>query len=191
MIRLHSESAFARLSNQITLIATNVTSNVFLHDSTINEPSSRSKEFSKGLYNDLDYGPLWIDFLFGRFEYHKRKRQYKGKEEGELQARFKLPLWFSQRTWEAFALSTRSGWRFALQTYRLVGSNSPLFDAVQTNDISQVRQLLQNGEAFVTDKLNKDVVAKGFGIWHQFSSGSTALHVSYAIFQTSFKATRN
>jgi hypothetical protein len=115
--------------------------------------------------NNWTTSSSWMRYLLGSYEYWKRKGQYKGREREELGAKLTIPFW-PERMWDCRGYETLSGWRFNLQTYRILSRSSPFFKAVTNGDINLVRTMLANRQASVTDRFTDD----------HFEG--TALHVS-------------
>ncbi len=102
-------------------------------------------------YNNWTTSSSWMRYLFGSYEYWKRKGQNKNREREELGAKLIFLFW-PERMWDCRGYETLSGWRFNLQTYRILPLYSPFFEAVDNGDINIVRTMLADKQASVTDR---------------------------------------
>jgi len=175
MIPLQSEILFTRISNQISGVVPLCGAS---DTNTIIPQAAKQVSKSKELIITWPYEEAlcWGSYAFGVLMYQYRHRKYKGKEGIEHHARYRFPSWISQMAWDWRAHSTISGWRLTLQTCRFMSPTSPFFEAVESNDITNVRKMLLDREAFITDRVSHTV----FGEEESdtpINRGMTALHV--------------
>jgi hypothetical protein len=166
MIQLQPEIIVARVSSHVNSL---IIDNRRVQDLALTCRPESSTTTSTSVvveqYNNWTASSSWMRYLLGSYEYWKRKGQYKGREREELGAKLTIPFW-PERMWDCRGYETLSGWRFNLQTYRILPDSSPFFKAVKSGDINLVRTMLANRQASVTDRCT-DGVFEG-----------TALHVS-------------
>lgn len=164
MIQLQPEIIVARVSSHVnSLIIDNRRSEDLALACRPESLTTSSTSVVVEQYNNWTTSSSWIRYLLGSYEYWKRKGRYKGRERKELGAKLTIPFW-PERMWDCRGYETLSGWRFNLQTYRILSWSSPFLKAVESGDINLVRTMLANRQASVTDRFT--------------SIEDTALHVS-------------
>lgn len=76
------------------------------------------------------------------------------KRRRHFAARFRPPSWFTyaSRAWELFGYRTDFGWMFALRTYNIVPSESPILQHVQQGDVEEIQRLFGDRKASPFDR---------------------------------------
>lgn len=113
----------------------------------------------------------WLQYILGSLRYEVRKQIQNGKEGRNIIAKVKVPRWISNMVWECRGNEVAIGWRFIFQTYRIVPTNSPLFEFARQGNVKGIQELFSSHEALVNDRNDY--------------SEETALHVSQPYYCTS------
>lgn len=164
MIQIQPDIIVARMTDHISSL-------------TISNAPQQSVEPHTGKTKDQETGPVvqrqydmwisspsWITYLFGQFEYHQRTRSHRGRVREEVTTKYKLPEFITNKVLELQGHNNLSGWRVAIQTYRMIPYNNPFFSSIRRGDIIEVQHMLAKKEYFVSDRDADDNL--------------TALHVS-------------
>jgi hypothetical protein len=147
MIRMQPEIIVARLS----------TMNQTVHQTSDEkvvetERSEKSSVVVSKQYACWTSSRTWMQSLIGSIEYRKRLQKRMGRQREEVNLKYQLPDWLAYQAWEVGAYRDRSAWRLSLQTYRVLPSNAPIFQSVQSGDLRRVRHLLATRASYVNDR---------------------------------------
>ena len=100
---------------------------------------------------------FYIRSIFGKIMCQKRRdsivrryaRSQYTRRQGieEIIADYWTPSWIINRIWRFRAIKAAYGWSYFLQIYRVVPSDSPVFECAQTANIEGIQRLFSQNEA--------------------------------------------
>ena len=168
MVRLQPDIIVARISSNIgSIISASSISETTESQSSVSPPRSQNKSIlsnkQAGTGNAQDLvnrqfrtwtsSPSWVSYLVGSLEYWHRYETQKGSQKRVVDAKYRSPTWISDTTWYARGFNeSYSGWKFYLQTYRLLPRNHRVFEYVEEGNIAGLQEMLSIGQAYVTDR---------------------------------------
>ncbi len=167
MIQLQPEIIMMRLKEHVTLSSVLQAPLLEQQAQVQDEYHSRPRNLVATQYDIWSSSAPWLCLLLGHFQYRHSKNMQQGRFQEAIYAKYKLPELLSWCQLTFFATPMLSGWCVKLDFHRSLPMDNPFFNAVERGDISLVRNLLAEKEAYVTDRL------LGWG------SDRTALHVGF------------
>ncbi|KAK0109192.1 hypothetical protein ONS96_003015 [Cadophora gregata f. sp. sojae] len=153
MIQLQPDIIVTRMTNHLTTLTT---ANTTQEESGTSLGRTNEIQDTGSIvqrqYDMWISSPSWIAYLFGQFEYHRRTRMCKGREINDVNARYKLPDFLSNRVLDFQCHKMLTGWRVDIHTFRMIPFDNPFFEAIENDDITAFRHMLVNKEYLVTDR---------------------------------------